>query len=187
MRALFVIFLIFILAACSSRRTAEDAYKEGKYLESIDLIALDMEEKGQAKLEVDDLSRFSQMVSNVMAFYESQLLSHLANKDNQHFNIKVDEGGIGDIEFISQYLVLNYAHKQPKMTTWSDNVRILELAAKYGIMSTDEAETLTQIYINMRNEIHRLALQLLPSTVDRQLFELERERVNKSWQKWLIN
>jgi len=75
MRALFVIFLIFILAACSSRRTAEDAYKEGKYLESIDLIALDMEEKGQAKLEADDLSRFSQMVSNVMAFYESQLLS----------------------------------------------------------------------------------------------------------------
>ncbi|WP_392551850.1 hypothetical protein RHO14_10280 [Orbus wheelerorum] len=75
MRALFVIFLIFILAACSSRRTAEDAYKEGKYLESIELIALDMEEKGQAKLDADDLARFSQMVSNVMAFYENQLLS----------------------------------------------------------------------------------------------------------------
>lgn len=114
-----------------------------------------------------------------------KMRTHLASHDKQLFNIKVDQGGIGDIEFISQYLVLNYASSQPKMTTWPDNVRILELAARYGIMPNDEAEALTQIYITMRNEIHRLSLQLLPSNVDNQLFAKERQVVNSSWQKWL--
>ncbi|WP_392561870.1 hypothetical protein RHO12_12220 [Orbus sturtevantii] len=75
MRALLIVLLIAMLAGCSFKRTAEEAYQEGKYLESIDLIALDIEEKGQAKLNADDLTRFSQLVSNVMAFYENQLLS----------------------------------------------------------------------------------------------------------------
>lgn len=114
-----------------------------------------------------------------------KMRDHLSDHDNQHFNIKVDAGGIGDIEFISQYLVLNYAHQQPQMTTWSDNVRILELAARYGIMPNDEAETLMQIYVNMRNEIHRLSLQLLSSKVSSQFLAHEQEFVRYSWDKWL--
>ncbi|WP_342773798.1 bifunctional [glutamate--ammonia ligase]-adenylyl-L-tyrosine phosphorylase/[glutamate--ammonia-ligase] adenylyltransferase [Orbus hercynius] len=116
-----------------------------------------------------------------------KMRSHLGSHEKTQFNIKVDSGGIGDIEFISQYLVLNYAHQEPKMTTWSDNVRILELAKKYHIMPDDEAEKLTQIYINMRNEIHRLSLQQLSSKVDGQLFQTERQYVRHSWQQWLIN
>lgn len=116
-----------------------------------------------------------------------KMRNHLSTHDKPLFNIKVDEGGIGDIEFISQYLVLNYASSEPKMTTWPDNVRILELAARYGIMSDEEAVALTQIYINMRNDIHRLSLQLLPSKVDSALFKLEREFVKNSWKKWLID
>lgn len=115
-----------------------------------------------------------------------KIRTHLSNSNTTQFNIKVDAGGIGDIEFISQYLVLNYAHSQPKMTTWSDNVRILELAARYGIMPSDEAQRLTQIYINMRNEIHRLSLQLLSSKVDLHLFEQERAYVKECWQAWLM-
>ncbi|MCO6524386.1 MAG: bifunctional [glutamate--ammonia ligase]-adenylyl-L-tyrosine phosphorylase/[glutamate--ammonia-ligase] adenylyltransferase, partial [Candidatus Schmidhempelia sp.] len=59
---------------------------------------------------------------------------HLGNKHNDQFDLKIDVGGIGDIEFISQYLVLNFAHQQPKLVRFSDNVRILALMAKYGFM-----------------------------------------------------
>lgn len=114
-----------------------------------------------------------------------KMRAHLSHR-NGYFNIKVDQGGIGDIEFISQFLVLNYAFSQPKMTIWSDNVRILALAAQYGIMASDEADELTQIYITMRNEIHRLSLQLLPAKVTENDFIQQRAFVNKSWQKWLV-
>ena len=114
-----------------------------------------------------------------------KMRTHLGTTEQHRFNLKIDEGGIGDIEFLSQYLVLNYAHQYPKMTTWSDNVRILELAANYQIMDSQEAEQLTRAYIDMRNEIHQLSLQLLPSTVNDSYFKLEKKIVKQSWLKWL--
>lgn len=115
-----------------------------------------------------------------------KMRNHLGTTQAELFNLKIDEGGIGDIEFLSQYLVLNYAHSHPKMTTWSDNVRILELATHYQIMDSDEAEQLTQAYIDMRNQIHQLALQLLPSMVNSSQFYREKQIVKQSWQKWLM-
>ncbi|OCG62894.1 bifunctional [glutamate--ammonia ligase]-adenylyl-L-tyrosine phosphorylase/[glutamate--ammonia-ligase] adenylyltransferase [Gilliamella sp. GillExp13] len=114
-----------------------------------------------------------------------KMRNHLGTTQANLFNLKIDEGGIGDIEFISQYLVLNYANKYPKMTKWSDNVRILELATNYQIMDSQEAEQLTQAYIDMRNKIHRLALQLQSSTVNSSQFVLEKQIVNQCWLKWL--
>lgn len=114
-----------------------------------------------------------------------KMRAHLGTTAPHQFNLKIDAGGIGDIEFLSQYLVLNYAHQYPKMTTWSDNVRILELAANYQIMDNLEAQQLTKAYIDMRNEIHQLSLQLLPSIVDDSCFKSEKEIVNQSWLKWL--
>ena len=115
-----------------------------------------------------------------------KMRNHLGTTQAELFNLKIDEGGIGDIEFLSQYLVLNYANSHPKMTNWSDNVRILELATHYQIMDSDEAEQLTQAYIDMRNQIHQLALQLLPSTVNSSQFYREKQIVKQSWQKWLM-
>ncbi len=115
-----------------------------------------------------------------------KMRNHLGTTQAELFNLKIDEGGIGDIEFLSQYLVLNYAHSHPKMTTWSDNVRILELATHYQIMDSDEAEQLTQAYIDMRNQIHQLALQLLPSMVNSSQFYREKQIVKQCWQKWLM-
>lgn len=114
-----------------------------------------------------------------------KMRAHLGTTAPHQFNLKIDAGGIGDIEFLSQYLVLNYAHQYPKITTWSDNVRILELAANYQIMDNLEAQQLTKAYIDMRNEIHQLSLQLLPSIVDDSCFKSEKEIVNQSWLKWL--
>lgn len=115
-----------------------------------------------------------------------KMRNHLGTTQAELFNLKIDEGGIGDIEFLSQYLVLNYANSHPKMTTWSDNVRILELATHYQIMDSHEAEQLTQAYIDMRNQTHQLALQLLPSTVNSSQFYREKQIVKQSWQKWLM-
>ncbi|WP_085246637.1 bifunctional [glutamate--ammonia ligase]-adenylyl-L-tyrosine phosphorylase/[glutamate--ammonia-ligase] adenylyltransferase [Gilliamella mensalis] len=114
-----------------------------------------------------------------------KMRSHLGTMQANLFNLKIDKGGIGDIEFLSQYLVLNYANQYPKMTAWSDNVRILELATNYQIIDSYEAQLLTQAYIDMRNKIHQLALQLQPSTVETSLFIQERQIINQCWQKWL--
>ncbi|MDU2732727.1 MAG: bifunctional [glutamate--ammonia ligase]-adenylyl-L-tyrosine phosphorylase/[glutamate--ammonia-ligase] adenylyltransferase, partial [Mixta calida] len=63
-----------------------------------------------------------------------KMRAHLSNRHKGRWEIKTDEGGITDIEFIAQYFVLAWAAEQPELTRWSDNVRIFELAARYDKM-----------------------------------------------------
>lgn len=115
-----------------------------------------------------------------------KMRAHLGNKHRDRFDIKADEGGITDIEFITQYLVLRYAHDKPRLTRWSDNVRILELLAQNDIMDEQEAMALTHAYTTLRDELHHLALQEQPGHVAQTCFEAERKQVGASWQKWLV-
>lgn len=113
-----------------------------------------------------------------------KMRQHHASKDSG-FDIKADAGGITDIEFIAQYLVLRDAAQEPRLTRWSDNVRILELLARHGVMAEDEADALRLAYITLRDEIHHLALQELPGRVGHDRFSAERQQVLQSWKKWL--
>ena len=115
-----------------------------------------------------------------------KMRAHLGNKHRDRFDIKADEGGITDIEFITQYLVLLHAHNKPKLTRWSDNVRILELLAQNDIMDEQEAQALTRAYTTLRDELHHLALQEQPGHVALDCFAAERAQVTASWQKWLV-
>ena len=114
-----------------------------------------------------------------------KMIAHLGSKKSDVFDLKADPGGITDIEFIAQYLVLRYASSEPDLTRWSDNVRIFELMAKYQIMSQDEAVQLTHAYVTLRDEIHHLALQEHNGKVAVNRFVAEREQVKASWQRWL--
>ncbi|MBD2795824.1 bifunctional [glutamate--ammonia ligase]-adenylyl-L-tyrosine phosphorylase/[glutamate--ammonia-ligase] adenylyltransferase [Xenorhabdus sp. 18] len=114
-----------------------------------------------------------------------KMYQHLGSHQPNQFDIKADPGGITDIEFIAQYQVLRYAPENPKLTRWSDNVRIFELMAQHHIMDEQEAMALTQAYITLRDELHRLALQTLSSRVEAGHFRRQQTFVRDSWQKWL--
>ncbi|MDX6020159.1 bifunctional [glutamate--ammonia ligase]-adenylyl-L-tyrosine phosphorylase/[glutamate--ammonia-ligase] adenylyltransferase [Scandinavium sp. V105_16] len=115
-----------------------------------------------------------------------KMRAHLGGKHRDRFDIKADEGGITDIEFITQYLVLRFAHDKPKLTRWSDNVRILELLAQNDIMDEQEALALSRAYTTLRDALHHLALQEAPGHVAQDAFVAERELVTASWRKWLV-
>ena len=116
-----------------------------------------------------------------------KMRAHLGGKHKDQFDIKADEGGITDIEFITQYLVLRYAHQAPTLTRWSDNVRILELLAQNTIMPDDEARALTQAYTTLRDAMHHLALQEQPGLAPKTAFSEQRHQVSRSWQQWLVS
>ena len=116
-----------------------------------------------------------------------KMRAHLSNKHKGRWEIKTDQGGITDIEFIAQYLVLAWAAEQPELTRWSDNVRIFELAARYNKMPEEEAQALTHAYVTLRDALHHLALQELPAHVEPDAFAAERQTVMASWQRWLAS
>lgn len=113
-----------------------------------------------------------------------KMRAHLGSKFKGRWDIKADRGGITDIEFITQYLVLRYAHEEPGLAHWSDNVRILALMVENGRIDEDEAQSLTQAWVTLRDELHHLALQEQPGQVPPERFTQEKSAVNASWQHW---
>lgn len=73
--------------------------------------------------------------------------------------VKHAAGGVVDLEFISQYLVLGYAAKYPTLYQYSDNIRILDAAVVAGLMSNEQASLLQQAYQDLRGVSHRLTLE----------------------------
>ena len=139
----------------------------------------------QIRHEVLSLPREQSVLQKDVRNMREKMRSHLASKQAGEFDLKADVGGITDIEFIAQYLVLRYSHQQPELTRWSDNVRIFEIMTQYQIMDEQEAQALTTAYIAMRDEIHRLALQEKEGKTTDDLFVAERDQVKKSWRFWL--
>ncbi|ENB2044286.1 bifunctional [glutamate--ammonia ligase]-adenylyl-L-tyrosine phosphorylase/[glutamate--ammonia-ligase] adenylyltransferase [Vibrio alginolyticus] len=113
-----------------------------------------------------------------------KMRGHLGGKKPGRFMLKKDVGGITDIEFLAQYLVLNYSHDKPKLTRWCDNVRIFETLIAQNVMDEDQAMQLIRAYTTMRNEIHRRNLLNLDADVVEDKFVAEREWVKQAWNQW---
>ena len=113
-----------------------------------------------------------------------KMRGHLGGKKPGRFMLKQDVGGITDIEFLAQYLVLNYSHDKPKLTRWCDNVRIFETLIAQDVMDEDQAMQLIRAYTTMRNEIHRRNLLNLDADVVEDKFVAEREWVKQAWNQW---
>ncbi len=135
--------------------------------------------------EVLTLPRQPQKLQDEVREMRGKMRQHLGNKHKGRWDIKADTGGITDIEFIAQYLVLRYAAEYPALTRWPDNVRIFEAMAGGGIMPAQEAAQLTTTYVTLRDALHHLALQSLPGHVAPEIFAPQREIVSQSWQHWL--
>ena len=63
-------------------------------------------------------------------------------RDRAHFDLKRDPGGIVDIEFVVQYLVLKHASEHAELTRWSDVIRLLEGLEHAGLVATEDASVL---------------------------------------------
>jgi glutamate-ammonia-ligase adenylyltransferase len=74
------------------------------------------------------------------------------------FDIKHDSGGMVDIEFMVQYLVLAHAHQHPKLTANVGNLALLKMAAELGLIRSDLTESIRTLYRNLRQIQHRMRL-----------------------------
>jgi glutamate-ammonia-ligase adenylyltransferase len=87
--------------------------------------------------------------------------------DTDLFDIKHDRGGMVDIEFMVQYLVLAYAHRHPQLTGNIGNLALLKLAGELGLIPAELAEQTRTLYRILRQTQHRIRLNSqLPCRVE---------------------
>jgi glutamate-ammonia-ligase adenylyltransferase len=75
------------------------------------------------------------------------------------FDLKQDTGGMIDIEFIVQYLVLRHAAQHPQLTANAGNIALLHRSAELGLIDPAFAAGAADAYRAMRKLQHQLRLQ----------------------------
>ena len=77
----------------------------------------------------------------------------------QAFDIKHDPGGLVDVEFIVQYLVLAHAYQHPQLADNVGNLALLIRAGELGLIAKDAALQVCDAYRELRRQQHRLKMQ----------------------------
>jgi len=110
-----------------------------------------------------------------------KIRSHKSEKHRDVFDIKQGPGGIVDIEFLVQYLVLLHAHHVESVSTWSDNVRIMEALEKEKLLSQEDAHVLKKAYLAYRKYVHRQSLEEKQAISGQNSFKIMSDEVTRIW------
>ncbi|MBQ3678246.1 MAG: bifunctional [Succinivibrio sp.] len=124
-----------------------------------------IEKFNQIREEVIRAEKDDKKLKEDVVGMREKMRSHLDRSSDKLYDIKHGVGGMIDIEFISQYLLLKYAPIYPQMKLWSDNVRILEECSNLGIVDKSITDELIAAYIDIRQVYHELSLADLPRLI----------------------
>jgi len=115
-----------------------------------------------------------------------KMRDHLNRAEVGQFDLKQSPGGMVDIEFIAQYLVLaNAAKADRSLCRWSDNLRIFATCKELGLLSGKQEKDLIDAYCEIRDAAHRLTLNKETRLVDETGFEESCQAVIDIWEQFL--
>ncbi|CAM4307124.1 bifunctional [glutamate--ammonia ligase]-adenylyl-L-tyrosine phosphorylase/[glutamate--ammonia-ligase] adenylyltransferase [Pseudoalteromonas ostreae] len=137
----------------------------------------------QIRLGILCQQRDPQKLKDDVITMREKMRTHLAKGNDIEFDLKQDTGGIADIEFLTQYLVLDNAYSLEQLTTYSDNVRILTDAARLGCISDEIKQGLITAYIDYRSRYHVLSLDQQGRCVTKAEFAKDIAFVTQAWQQ----
>ncbi|MGD8724736.1 MAG: bifunctional [glutamate--ammonia ligase]-adenylyl-L-tyrosine phosphorylase/[glutamate--ammonia-ligase] adenylyltransferase, partial [Desulfobacterales bacterium] len=115
----------------------------------------------------------------------SRMRQELLKPEAGMFDLKQDTGGMVDIEFLVQYLVLLKSHEYPDLLQWTDNVRLIQTLIKTGAIDEYTAHILKHAYLIYRAAAHQASLQEKPAKATAEKFSHLRNRVAKIWNAFL--
>lgn len=98
------------------------------------------------------------------------------------FDLKQDKGGMIDIEFMVQYLVLRYAHEHPELVADIGNIALLKLSASLQLIDDTLANQVADAYRHFRKQQHLLRLQGIENAkINPAKIEQQVNAVNQLW------
>lgn len=133
----------------------------------------------QCRAQALSLKRSSTLLAKEIEQMREKMHEHRSSK---HIDLKSMPGGIADIEFIVQYLVLKFAHQYPQLLKEHSTLNLLPLLGECKLLEKNIASELLSIYSQYQVCLRRTILQ---SAINDELpsFAKERQRVQKIWEQ----
>ena len=133
----------------------------------------------------DDKKLKQQVVEMREKMRDSLLAPNLSEKGQ--FNLKQSPGGIADIEFIAQYLVLKLAASDSTLAISSNTTELLSFLARKDNLSDPRLKTLVKVYAELRRLANENAIQNKSSTISKkELDNVDTKEVINLWNDLLI-
>ena len=118
---------------------------------------------------------------DVLTMRQRMLDSHATNS-SEIFDIKHDPGGLVDVEFIVQYLVLGHAHTHERLCGNLGNIALLGIAADLDLIPRELADPVRDIYREYRRTQHAFRLDgVAGSKVERDAYARQIDTVRALW------
>jgi glutamate-ammonia-ligase adenylyltransferase len=111
-----------------------------------------------------------------------RMRTELSGSASGQFDLKQDDGGITDIEFLAQYWTLLWVERYPDLVTFSDIIRQLESLASADLVPQATVDMLTAAYRAYRQRLHHLSLEAAGNVVPGVEFPAERSAVREVWE-----
>jgi glutamate-ammonia-ligase adenylyltransferase len=135
-------------------------------------------------LRQDRSGREAELRDEVVKMRQRMRDAHPAH--GPRFDLKHDEGGMIDIEFIVQYLVLRHAAAYPQLTANVGNIALLKLCGALGLIDAHLADGAAGAYRALRRLQHQVRLQGQDNArVERSLVAAHADVVVRLWQACL--
>ena len=99
----------------------------------------------------------------------------------ERFDLKHSPGGMVDVEFAVQFLVLAHAAQHPALTANAGNIALLHLAESCGLLSAGIGSAAASAYRELRRLQHRARLNEEATQLDADSLHLERAAVLALW------
>ena len=118
---------------------------------------------------------------DVLAMRQRMLDAHATNSA-EIFDIKHDPGGLVDVEFIVQYLILGHAHAHERLCGNLGNIALLGIAADLDLVPRELADPVRTIYREYRRTQHAFRLDgIAGSKVERDAYRQQIDTVRALW------
>lgn len=139
----------------------------------------------QVRSEVLMRPREDQKLKQEIVEMRAKMRVNLDKSSATQWDVKQGEGGMIEVEFITQYLVLRDAHKAAAIIEWSDNWRQLDALERAGSIKAEQKQALIEVYRSYRGWTHVRGLQLQSALADAGQFTAERATIRQLWTEFL--
>ena len=136
----------------------------------------------QVRQQILSIERATDTLKHEVCSMRVKMRKHLLSESDQKVDLKQCVGGITDIEFMTQYWVLANAAHNPKLSVYTDNLRLLDAAYREGIIDEQQAEDLQQAYLALREQYHHLTLADTKYADQTAQLNEFRNKVSRYWQ-----
>ena len=131
------------------------------------------------KAEVETSNLASALASEIRAMRQRMRDAHPVR--DGRFDIKQSPGGMIDVEFVVQYLVLSHSGAHPALRGNLGNISLLLRAEEAGLLPADVGQAAANAYRVMRQMQHRARLDEAPTQIDPANLEPHIEAVRRLW------